>query len=114
MELRFLKGTFKARTSKSDLFSIFCLPPLLGLKCRALEQTLFPGGRPYRCALYSEPEGQTRIRPRTVRLGVAPLKFALIGWALRLEIPSSCPPPRIAVVENGWKFCGMYALTGDS
>jgi hypothetical protein len=78
----FPKGTFKARTSKKDLFSIFSLP------IRAVAKSL------RRKVAFTRPEGHTVAR---------------IQSSFSSPVAASQNGP---LVENIWKSCGMCRLTG--
>jgi hypothetical protein len=97
---RFLKGTFKARTSKSlDLFSIFCLPLSRVRKSMRLEA-------PFR--IRAE-------RKTTLLRGLNDPRGVEAPSGVEFERRPEGPPlhrRQVPIVENEWKFCGMPRLTG--
>lgn len=96
--VRFLKGTFKVRTSKASSF--FNL--LSSASACAENSGRFPGGRPYCCAL-KKLNGTRDSRRSAVRSSAA----RRCAGSSRSRPPTAFPD-----VENRCKICAMCGLTG--
>jgi len=106
---RFLKGTFKARTSNSKIFSQFSVfrPRIAeshAPKSGACYIHAEPSGRPYRCALQS----LTACRALLDRTADGDCPHMSRGSSPNAPLPRIFPN-----VEIPWKFCGLHALTGS-